>query len=54
MFLLGSRSRFIISFRFSGLLMYLLIVVKLFLSKSSSPRSYRERSVLTEKHVVFA
>lgn len=39
MFRLGSLSKFIISLRFSGLLMYLVIVVKLCLSSKSSPRS---------------
>ena len=39
MFRLGSLSRFIINLRFSGLLMYLVIVVKLCLSSKSSPRS---------------
>lgn len=39
MFRLGSLSKFIISLRFSGLLMYLVIVVKLCLSSRSSPRS---------------
>ena len=41
MFRLGSLSRFIINLRFSGLLMYLVIVVKLCLSSKSSPRSCR-------------
>ena len=39
-FLLLSLSRFIISFKFSGLLMYLVITVKLWRSSKSSPRSY--------------
>ena len=40
MFLLLSLSIFIISFRFSGLLMYRVITVKLWRSSKSSPRSF--------------
>lgn len=41
MLALLSRSRFIISFRFSVLLMYRVMTVKLCLSNNSSPRSWR-------------
>lgn len=39
-----SRKRFIISLRFSGLLMYFVIIVKLCLSNSNSPSSYRNEN----------
>lgn len=38
-----SRSRFIISLRFSGLLMYFVMMVKLCRSSSSSPSSWAEQ-----------
>lgn len=41
-----SRSRFIISFRFSGLLMYFVMMVKLCLSSSSSPSSWGTKAVV--------
>ena len=46
-----SRSRFIISLRFSGLLMYFVIMVKLCRSRSNSPSNYIISEQETERNI---